>query len=101
MGKEFIEGFNMPGKSQNRRRKHSTQSKKVQGRPSRPTMLAQQPAVSQNKEPVAPAPSSNMPAQMEETAAVQYPYIAAELWIIGILAGIMLIVLAVLASVLS
>ncbi|MFC1847570.1 hypothetical protein ACFLW5_02010 [Chloroflexota bacterium] len=95
----------MPGKSQSRGRKHSTRSKKAQGRPSQPTGLAQQPTVSQNKEPIPPpvasAPSSNMPARMEETAAVQYPYIAAELWTISILASIMLIILAVLASVLS
>jgi hypothetical protein len=38
---------------------------------------------------------------MAKPAAIRYPYIAAELRTIGILAGVMLIVLVVLARVLS
>ena len=93
----------MPGKSR-RKRKYSIQSKKRKGGLSRPTVLAQQPAVTQTREPVASpdvsVPSAKVPTPMAKPAAVQYPYIATELRTIGILAGIMLIILAVLAVVL-
>ena len=93
----------MPGKSQRRRGKYSAQSKKRKSRPSRPTMLAQQPAVAQTHEsvssPKVSVPSASVPTPMAEPASVRYPYIASELRTIGILAGIMLIVLVVLALV--
>jgi len=95
----------MPGKSRRRRGKYSFQGKKKKGRPSRPTILTQQPAVAQTAEPVSSpsvsVPSASVPTPMAKPAAVQYPYIATELRTIGILAGIMLIVLIVLALVLS
>ncbi len=94
----------MPGKSRRGRGKYSPQSKKRKGRPSRPSVLAQQPAVTQTHEPVsspdASVPSAGVPTPMAKPAAVRYPYIATELWTIGILAGVMLIVLVVLARVL-
>ena len=95
----------MPGKSRRRGGKYSPQSKKGKGRSSRPAVLAQQPAVAQTHEPVsspdASVPSAGVPTPMAKPAAVRYPYIATELRTIGILAGVMLIVLVVLARVLS
>ncbi len=95
----------MPGKSRRRRGKYLLQSKKKKGRPGRPAVLAQQPVVAQTHEPVsspdASVPSASVPTPMVKPAAVRYPYIATELWTIGILAGVMLIVLVVLARVLS
>ena len=92
----------MPGKSR-RKRKYSIQGKKKKSELSRPTVLAQQPAVAQTREPVSSPDMSvssvKVPAPMAKPATVQYPYIATELWTIGILAIVMLIVLIVLASV--
>jgi len=95
----------MPGKSRRRRGKYSTQSKRQKGRLSRPTVVVQQQAVAQAHKP-APLPnmsasSAGMPTPMAKLAAIQYPYLATELWTIGILAVIMLIILVVLALVLS
>ena len=94
----------MPGKSR-RKRKYSIQSKKGKDKLSHTTMLVQQPAVAQTHEPASSSdvsiPSAKVPTPMAKPAAVQHPYIATELRTIGILAGIMLIVLAVLALVLS
>ena len=94
----------MPGKSHRKRGKYSIQSKK-KGRPIRPRSPAQQPVVAQTHEPVSSpdvsTPSVNVPAPATKPIAVRYPYIATELRTIGILAGIMLVVLVVLALVLS
>jgi len=91
----------MPGKSRHRKGKYSLQKRRKKGRPSRPAIAAQQPAVTQAQQPAsrpsAPAPSTSV----TKPAAVQYPYIATELRTIGILAGIMLIILAVLVFILS
>ncbi len=95
----------MPDKSRRRQGKYSFQSKKRKGKPKRPTMLAQQPAVAQIHEPVSSpnvsVPSATVPTPMSKPASIRYPYIATELRTIGILTGIMLIVLVVLALVLS
>jgi len=95
----------MPGKSRHGKGKHSFRSKKKKDGLSHRAMLAQQPAVAQTHEPVSSpsvsAPSVSVPTPMAKPAAVRYPYIATELRTIVILAAIMLIVLAVLASVLS
>ncbi len=94
----------MPGSSRRSRGKYSVQSKKRKGRPKHPTIVAQQAAVAQTHEPVSspdvPAPSASAPAPVAKVAAARYPYIATELRTIGILAGILLIVLIVLALVL-
>ncbi len=95
----------MPGKSRRRRGKYSTQSKRKKGTLSRPTVVVQQQAVAQAHEP-APLPNmsaspAGVPTPMAKQAAIRYPYIATELWTIGILAVIMLIILVVLALVLS
>ena len=95
----------MPGKSRRRRGKFSVQSKRKKGRPSRPTVAVQQQAVTQAHEPVppsnVPASPASVPTPAVKPAAVHYPFIATELRTIGILAAIMLIILAVLALVLS
>ncbi len=95
----------MPGKSRRRRGKSSFQAKKGKGGPNRPAMLAQQPATAQTHElvssPNVSVPLARVPTPMAKPAAVRYPYITTELRTIGILAGIMLIALVVLALVLS
>ncbi len=95
----------MPGKSRRGRGKRSPQSKKGKSRRRFLTTVAHQQPVVQTYEPVshpnAPAPVASVPTPMAKLAAVQYPHIATELRAIGILAGIMLIILAILALVLS
>ena len=94
----------MPGKSRRKRRKHPIQSKKGKGTLSHPTIPVQQPAVAQTHKPVSSptvsVPSANVPAPMAKPTVGQYSYLATELRTIGILAGIMLIILIVLALVL-
>ena len=95
----------MSGKSRRERGKHPPQSKKRESRRRFLATVAQQQAVAQTYEPVSrpnvPAPSASVPAPMAKLAAVRYPHIATELRTIGILAGIMLIILVILALVLS
>ncbi len=88
----------MPGKSRRGRGKHSTRSKRRQGTVAR---VAQQPAATATYEPVAPpVPSPRMPSPPRTPTGVRHPYIVTELRRIGILAGVMLAILVVLALVL-
>jgi len=68
-------------------------------------MAAQQPAVTQAYKPAAApkvaAPPASVPTPLATLTAVRHPYIVTELRRIGILAGIMLVILVVLALVLS
>ena len=95
----------MPGKSRRKRGKFTPQSKTKKGRQNRPSVVARQQAVTPTQEPVSPSeiPASPVKAVTPavKSTTIRYPYIAAELWTIGILAVIMLVILAVLASVLS
>ena len=95
----------MSGKSQRSRRKHSFQGKKKKGRRSPPGVVAQRQAGIQIDKPVTPpkvvAPSVSAPTPMPVLTPVRYPYILTELRRTGILAGIMLAILVVLALVLS
>lgn len=95
----------MTGKSRRQRGKNSAQSKKRKGGPSRTVVSSPQPAIAREHEPAAspnvPVTSVNVPTPIAKPAAVRYPYVATELRTIGILAGIMLIILIVLALVLS
>jgi len=95
----------MSGKSRPRKGKYSIQGKKKKGRTDRSSLSVQQPAVAQTHEPVSspevPVAPISVPTRMAKPAAISHPYITAELRTIGILAGIMLIVLVVLALVLS
>ena len=95
----------MPGKSRHDRRKHSFQSKKKKGRRSSPSVVARRQADIQIDKPVASpgvaAPSTSAPTLMPVLTAVRHPYILTELRRMGILAGVMLAILVVLALVLS
>ncbi len=93
----------MPSKSRRKKDKRSFQGKKSKGGLVRPTISAQQTAAAQTREPVSrpavPAPSAKVPTSAAKLTAVQYPYLATELRTIGILAGIMFIILVILALV--
>ena len=95
----------MTGKSRRRRGKYSVPSKKRKGGPGRPGVPALQSAVAREHEPTAslgvPVSSASVPTPMIKPADIRYPYVATELRNIGILAGIMLAVLIVLALVLA
>ncbi len=95
----------MPSKSRHGGRKRFLQGKKKKGRRSPPGVVAQRQAATQTDKPVVPprvaAPSASTPTPMPMLTAVRYPYILTELRRIGILAGIMLVILVVLALVLS
>ena len=92
----------MPGKSQ---RKHPSQSKKRKKKRGSSAIAAQQQPVSQTYEPVSQpvvsAPSASELTPKATQAVAHYPYILTELRRIGILAGIMLAILVVLALVLA
>ena len=95
----------MPGKSRHGKGKYSVRSKrKKTGRDSM-DIVAQKPLVSQTCEPVPRSEVStslpSTPTPSAAVSAVRYPYITTELRRIGILAGIMLVTLVVLALVLS
>jgi len=102
----------MSGKSQHAKGKHSSRSKRrkssrrldLEGRHSLATAAQRQP-VAQTHEPAprpsVSAPSATVSTPMAKPSAVWHPYVAIELRRIGILAGIMLAILVVLALVLS
>lgn len=91
----------MPSKSSRKKGKYSPQSKKKKSKTSRPAAVVAQPVAAEGQRPVE-APSVTVapveaPAQTARPAAVQYPFVAAELRTIGILASIMIVILVVLA----
>ena len=99
----------MSGKSRHAKGKHLSRSKRsrrlgLERQPS-PAIVAQRQAIAQTSKPVphpsVPAPLASISEPMAKPSAVWYPYIATELRRIGILAGIMLVILVVLALVLS
>ena len=95
----------MAGKSRRGRKKQSFQSKKKKSGRSLRNVVQQQ-AVTQTSEPVTtpqqPLSSSvSIPTSVVKPAFTQYPYVIAELQRIGILAGIILVILIVLALVIS
>ena len=91
----------MPGKS---RRRHSSQSKKKKWQRGSSAIAAQRQTVAQTYKPVSQpevlAPSASTRAPIAAQTAAHYPYVVAELRRIGILAGIILAILVVLALVL-
>ena len=108
----------MPGKSR-RKGKYSIQGKK-QGGPARPAAVAQSfdgrtqvhqataissPSATPNVVPasprVVPARPARGAAQMAKPTGIRYDFVTKELRTIGILAGLMLIILVVLARVLA
>ena len=94
----------MPGKARRKKKKYSLPNKQKQGMPSYPITPAGQTSVAQNYEslatPVIPVSSANLSIPKAKLVVIQHPYITSELRTIGILAGIMLVVLVVLALVL-
>ena len=94
----------MPGKSRHHKRKLS-RSKRIKGRQGVSAISTQPQAVAQTVKPAPRAkvrtPSASIPSSMANLAAARYPYIAAELRRIGILAGLILVILVILALVFS
>jgi len=91
----------MPGKSRHTRRKLSQKKKK--SRHVQPVVAVQQ-AVTPAPKPQTPkpaAPSAVISTPLATQAEVRYPYILTELRRIGILAGIVVAILIVLALILS
>jgi hypothetical protein len=89
----------MPKKS---RRFKVLQSKRKQIRQQQPlATVAQPPVVTKTDKPVASALSASSPARKTAADTVRYPFVVAELRRIGILAGIILVILIVLALVLQ
>jgi hypothetical protein len=89
----------MPDKSRHVRGKHlSRRKKRKMGHGTLPT-VAQRQAITQPEVPTSPA--KKVPAPTVTPTATRYPYVAAELRRIGILAGIMSVALVVLVLVLS
>ena len=95
----------MSSKSRHGRGKHSSGGKRRKSRQRFSATVAQQVIMAQTDEPVsrpnASAPSVSMPTPMAKSVVVHYPFITTELRSIGVLAGIMLVILSVLALVLS
>ena len=95
----------MPDKSQHRKGKHPAHSKKSKAKQRYAAMSAQPQVAAQIPKPAAPAsmpaPSTTVRTKLAKTGTAKYPYITTELRRIGILAGIMLALLIVLALVLS
>lgn len=99
----------MPAKSRRGRKGRYAYQGKKQGAPSQPGAV--QPAAAQAREPapLSPGTSARRPAaapargaaQMAKPAAVRFAFVGKELRNIGILAGIMLALLLVLARVLA
>ena len=100
----------MPGKSGHAKGKHLSRSKRRKGsqkihleRQHSPTITTQQQTIAQVNEPApaltASAPPVNIPTLVAKLPAIQYPYIGIELRRIGILAGIMVVILVLLALV--
>ena len=95
----------MPSKSQHGRRKHSFQGKKKKGKRSPQGIIAQRQADIQINKPATPpravTPRASAPTPTPVLTTIRYPYIFTELRRIGVLAGILLVILVVLALVLS
>ena len=76
------------------------QSKRKQIKQQSLAPVAQPPVVTQTDKPVASAPLPSAPARKAATDTIRYPFVVAELRRIGVLAGIILVILIVLALVL-
>jgi len=94
----------MTGKPRHGKGKHPSQSKKRRER-QRHVAVVQQPVAAQAPRHAAPAdmpaPPASAPTPSRVPSAAQHPYIIAELKRIGILSGVMVVILIVLALVLS
>ena len=96
----------MSGKSGRGQGKRSARGKKRKGRRDYSATVAQHQIASPAREPAIPPKISSPAAGVPTTTtarptSIRYPYVGAELRRIGILAGIMVVILIVLALVLS
>ena len=91
----------MSGKSQSHTGKHSEHSKKSRAIERSKDPALHQPILTQISRPVVTPDVSSRKVAMAASKTVRYPFITAELKRIGILAGIILVILIVLALVLS
>lgn len=95
----------MPDKSPHGKGKHHSQSKKSKAKQRYAATASQQQTAAPIPEPSLPASKSAPPTKVATPKAtapiIQYPYITAELKRTGILAGVILVILIVLALVLS
>ena len=96
----------MTGKSKHKRvKRHHPQSKKGKSRRYFEAPITQQSAVTETAEhvsqPSTSTPLQSTPGPLARPAAARYPYIAAELRTISILAGVILIVFIALFFVLG
>ncbi|MFC1982364.1 hypothetical protein ACFLV5_01030 [Chloroflexota bacterium] len=95
----------MPDKPRHDRRKHHPQSRKSKAKQRSAEAIAHPPVAAQPHKPAVhtgmPAPSAGVPTTPTASPVARYPYITTELRRIGILAGIMLGILIVLALLLS
>jgi len=91
----------MPGKSRHGRGKHPVRGKRRRSGRSSLAVAPQQPPPSQTY-PTVPQPEvADVLTSVAPVTTARYPYIVTELRRIGILAGIILVILVVLALVLS
>ena len=92
----------MPGKSRHGKGKHAHLSKKSRAKQRHGTMALQPPVATAAPQPATTAsmpPPPRSPTSPARLKTAQYPYITTELRRIGILAGIILVILVVLALV--
>lgn len=94
----------MPSKSWRRKGKYSSQTKRKKGRLSRTPVASQPPAKTQpgvsTSRVSTVTPSTGEPASRGGPTAIRYRYVTTELRNIGILAGIILVILIIVASIL-
>ena len=91
----------MPGKSRHGKGKHTSRRKRRGEKQHSAPVAARQQPVTKTREPEpAPRPVTPTPPPVAKRTATQYPYIAAEVRTIGILAGILVAILVVLYFVL-
>jgi hypothetical protein len=89
----------MPGKTRRQRIKASSKRNRAATSHQRPAESVRQPEVIEENTPVdIPPPAKATPFVDEKPSVVRNPYIASELWTIGILAIILLVVLIVLGT---
>lgn len=87
----------MPSKSRRSRGKQPFQGTQKKGKRISPVTVAQEQVVSPTESPVTPARRAAHSLSVSTPPAASHPHVAVELRRIGILAGVMLAVLVVLA----
>jgi hypothetical protein len=94
----------MPSKSRRSRGKYPARGKRGKGARGSLPVTAAQPPVAQAQAPAPQSkvsvPSAKVPTPSVAAPVARYPYVAAELRRIGILAGVIVVILVVLAFVL-